>query len=62
MPNETLEKEYEKIRKLRRSFEEKLRKDLLFLELKNKQKESEILINLLENELYKEMAKYAQYR
>ncbi len=62
MPNETLEKEYEKIRKMRRSFEEKLRKDLLFLELKNKQKESEILINHLENELYKEMAKYSQYR
>lgn len=52
---------YAEIRKQRRSFEEKLRRDLLFLECENKEKESKELIAYLENELYKEMAKYAKY-
>ena len=53
---------YEEIRKQRRTFEEKLRKDLLRLECENKEKESKRIIAHLENELYKEMAKYAKYR
>ena len=52
---------YTEIRKQRRTFEEKLRKDLLYLECENKEKESKRIIAHLENELYKEMEKYVKY-
>lgn len=47
---------FETVRKARRSFEEKLRKDLLALEQEGKARESKSLLHHLGIELYRKMS------